>query len=71
MVPSSFTFTNVKTHYHYVYLLSYKLWYSYLYIRRKQVKNHCITDPLFEDVNNAYERALVFMHKVFNEISTL
>ena len=23
-----------------------------------------VTDPLFEDVNNAFERALVFMHKV-------
>lgn len=24
----------------------------------------CITDPAYEDVNNAHERALVFMHKV-------
>ena len=43
---------------------SYKLWYSYLFIRRKQTKGCCITDPVFEDTNNTYERALVFMHKV-------
>ena len=24
----------------------------------------CITDPAYEDVNNAFERALVFLHKV-------
>lgn len=43
---------------------SYKLWYNYLKIRRFQVKGRCITDPGFEEVNNAFERALVFMHKV-------
>ncbi|KAF4518796.1 hypothetical protein B566_EDAN005417 [Ephemera danica] len=43
---------------------SYKLWYNYLRLRRKQVKGRCITDPIFEDVNNAFERALVFMHKM-------
>lgn len=32
--------------------------------RRRQVKNKCITDPGFEEVNNAFERALVFMHKM-------
>ncbi|XP_006813225.1 pre-mRNA-splicing factor SYF1-like, partial [Saccoglossus kowalevskii] len=42
---------------------SYKLWYNYLKLRRKQVKGRCITDPIYEDVNNAHERALVFMHK--------
>jgi len=29
-----------------------------------QLKDRCITDPLYEDVNNAFERALVFMHKM-------
>lgn len=43
---------------------SYKLWYNYLRIRRQQVKNRCITDPGYEEVNNAFERSLVFMHKM-------
>ncbi|KAJ3656454.1 hypothetical protein Zmor_015530 [Zophobas morio] len=43
---------------------SYKLWYNYLRTRRLQVKSRCITDPAFEDVNNAFERSLVFMHKM-------
>lgn len=43
---------------------SYKLWYNYLVLRRKQVKNRCITDPAFDEINNAFERALVFMHKM-------
>lgn len=43
---------------------SYKLWYSYLKLRRNQIKGRCITDPAYDDVNNAHERALVFMHKM-------
>lgn len=43
---------------------SYKLWYNYLRERRKQVKGKCITDPMYEEVNNCHERALVFMHKM-------
>ncbi|XP_046484772.1 pre-mRNA-splicing factor syf1 homolog [Neodiprion pinetum] len=43
---------------------SYKLWYNYLRQRVKQLKGRCVTDPLYEDVNNAFERALVFMHKM-------
>jgi len=43
---------------------SYKLWYSYLCLRRKQSKGHCINHPIFEDTNNTFERALVFMHKM-------
>ncbi|XP_012266120.1 pre-mRNA-splicing factor syf1 homolog [Athalia rosae] len=43
---------------------SYKLWYNYLRQRVSQLKGRCITDPLYEDVNNAFERALVFMHKM-------
>ena len=43
---------------------SYKLWYNYLRLRRKQIQGRCITDPGYDDVNNAFERSLVFMHKV-------
>ncbi|XP_064649238.1 pre-mRNA-splicing factor SYF1-like [Lineus longissimus] len=43
---------------------SYKLWYNYLKLRRKQIRGRCITDPSYEDVNNAFERAFVFMHKM-------
>ena len=43
---------------------SYKLWYNYLKTRRQQVRPRCITDPGFEEVNCAFERALVFMHKM-------
>ncbi|VEN48937.1 unnamed protein product [Callosobruchus maculatus] len=43
---------------------SYKLWYNYLRCRRQQIKNRCITDPGYEEVNNTFERALVFMHKM-------
>ena len=24
----------------------------------------CVTDPVYEDVNNAFERSLVFLHRV-------
>ena len=48
------------------FICSYKLWYNYLRLRRRQVKGRCINDPAIEDVNNAHERALVFMHKVRN-----
>lgn len=43
---------------------SYKLWYNYLRTRRRQVRGKCITDPQYEEVNNAFERSLVFMHKM-------
>ncbi|XP_055320314.1 pre-mRNA-splicing factor syf1 homolog [Sitodiplosis mosellana] len=43
---------------------SYKLWYNYLRTRRKQVRGRAINDPLIEEVNNAFERSLVFMHKM-------
>ena len=43
---------------------SYKLWNAYLKLRRKQVRSKCIVDPIYEDVNNTFERSLVFMHKV-------
>ncbi|EEB19718.1 XPA-binding protein, putative [Pediculus humanus corporis] len=43
---------------------SYKLWYNYLKLRRTQVKNIKVTDPIYEEVNSAFERSLVFMHKM-------
>lgn len=43
---------------------SYKLWYNYLRQRRQQAKGRCLSDPMYDDVNNAFERALVFMHKM-------
>ncbi|KAK6195762.1 hypothetical protein SNE40_001120 [Patella caerulea] len=43
---------------------SYKLWYNYLKMRRSQVKGRCVVDPAYEDVNSAFERSLVFMHKM-------
>ena len=30
----------------------------------KQIKGKCIIDPEYEKVNNTFERALVFMHKM-------
>lgn len=35
-----------------------------LRLRMEQVKGRCVTDPEFESVNNTFERALVFMHKM-------
>lgn len=43
---------------------SYKLWYNYLRTRRRQVRGKCITDPMWEEINNAFERSIVFMHKM-------
>ncbi|KAL1124380.1 hypothetical protein AAG570_001009, partial [Ranatra chinensis] len=43
---------------------SYKLWYNYLKLRRTQIKGRCINDPSYENVNSAFERSLVFMHKM-------
>ncbi|XP_072936956.1 pre-mRNA-splicing factor syf1 homolog [Epargyreus clarus] len=43
---------------------SFKLWYNYLKLRRSQIRGRCITDPGYEDVNNCFERSLVFMHKM-------
>ena len=43
---------------------SYKLWNMYLRERRDRIKQKCITDPAYEAVNNTFERALVFMHKM-------
>ncbi|CAF4120962.1 unnamed protein product [Rotaria socialis] len=43
---------------------SYKLWFSYLKLRRKQIRSKCIIDSAYEEVNNTFERSLVFMHKM-------
>ncbi|CAD5123791.1 DgyrCDS12102 [Dimorphilus gyrociliatus] len=43
---------------------SYKLWYNYLLIRRKQVEHLLATDPALDQVDNVFERSLVFMHKM-------
>ena len=53
-------------------VVSYKLWYNYLKLVRRQVRGRCVTDPAYEDANSAFERALVFMHKVhWNFISVI
>jgi pre-mRNA-splicing factor SYF1 len=43
---------------------SYKLWYNYLKMRRQQVRAKSVNDPDYEAINNAFERSLVFMHKM-------
>lgn len=43
---------------------SYKLWHMYLELRIKQVADLSILDPRVKDVNNCFERSLVFMHKM-------
>ncbi|XP_055384493.1 pre-mRNA-splicing factor syf1 homolog [Condylostylus longicornis] len=43
---------------------SYKIWNMYLRARRHQVRGKFITDPAYEDVNNCFERSLVFMNKM-------
>lgn len=43
---------------------SYKLWFNYLLIRKKQVENSPVTDPALDQVENVFERSLVFMHKM-------
>lgn len=43
---------------------SYKLWYNYLKLRRAHLKSKCISDSEYEEVNNAFDRALAHMNKV-------
>lgn len=43
---------------------SYKLWYNYLKLRRQHVRSKCINHPSYDEVNNAFERCLVFLHKM-------
>ena len=44
---------------------SYTLWYRYLNERCKAVARLSPIDPARKEVNHVFERALVFMHKVF------
>lgn len=43
---------------------SYKLWYAYLKRRIGQASSLSVLDPAVKEVNNCFERALVFMHKM-------
>eukprot|EP01111_Echinosteliopsis_oligospora_P015171 TRINITY_DN5900_c0_g2_i1.p1 TRINITY_DN5900_c0_g2~~TRINITY_DN5900_c0_g2_i1.p1 ORF type:complete len:463 (+),score=107.52 TRINITY_DN5900_c0_g2_i1:117-1505(+) len=43
---------------------SYKLWQAYLTERTQYIRGRCLTDHGYEVVNNVFERALVFMHKM-------
>ena len=43
---------------------SYKIWHAYLKDRKRQVRGRAPDDPRIERLNRAYERALVFMHKM-------
>ncbi|XP_054157730.1 pre-mRNA-splicing factor syf1 homolog [Oppia nitens] len=43
---------------------SYKLWIAYLRLRVKQITGHPMIDPQVSDVNNCFERSLVFMQKM-------
>uniref|UniRef100_A0A7S4KX00 Suppressor of forked domain-containing protein n=1 Tax=Guillardia theta TaxID=55529 RepID=A0A7S4KX00_GUITH len=36
----------------------------YLTERKDRLRHKCVTDPAFDSLNNTYERALVFMHKM-------
>ena len=44
---------------------SYKLWFNYLKIRTTNLKSKAIDDAEYEEVNDLYERALIYMNKVF------
>lgn len=48
----------------YTMCFSYKLWYNYLRFRKRHLRGKSPIDPLLEEINNVFERALVFMHKV-------
>ena len=43
---------------------SYKLWHAYLKLRMAQVSSLSVLDPAVKEVNNCFERSLVFMHKM-------
>lgn len=43
---------------------SYKLWYKYLLERMERTRHMPISDGEYEAVNNVFERALVYMHKM-------
>lgn len=43
---------------------SYKLWHMYLQDRVRQVRGRRVDDPAYEIVNNAFDRCLVYLHKM-------
>jgi pre-mRNA-splicing factor SYF1 len=43
---------------------SYKLWIRYLKYRRESIVDQLMTSAQYRDLNNCYERSLVFMHKM-------
>lgn len=43
---------------------SYKLWYNYLKMVRTNTKKCSPSNPIYEEANNAHERALIHMHKM-------
>lgn len=43
---------------------SYKLWHAYLLHRVNQLESKPINEEIYEEANNCFERALVFMHKM-------
>ncbi|XP_015791103.1 pre-mRNA-splicing factor SYF1 [Tetranychus urticae] len=43
---------------------SYKLWYGYLLWRKRNLDGKSIVDIEYKQVNNCFERSLVFMHKM-------
>jgi len=43
---------------------SYKIWHAYLQERMSACANLCVTDPMYEATNNAFDRSLVFLHKM-------
>lgn len=43
---------------------SYKLWYSYLLWRKNNLEGKNVFSPLYKQLNNCFERSLMFMHKM-------
>lgn len=43
---------------------SYKVWHAYLQHRVRQLESKRLDDPLYEEVNQCFDKALVFMHKM-------
>ncbi|XP_015791170.1 pre-mRNA-splicing factor SYF1-like [Tetranychus urticae] len=43
---------------------SYKLWYGYLLWRKRNLGGKIINGPEYKQLNNCFERSLVFMHKM-------
>ena len=43
---------------------SYKMWFNYITERKASLQNLPITHPQFEELNDVFERAMAYMHKV-------